>query len=809
MHSLKKVVGFSSLFFILTAPPPVLAGKLIGFVTNAQTGKPVESVSIIVKQSKTTVQAAITDSLGKFTFDTVSAGSFTVRFSKDSYETHTIGDVYVSGLAEKRLDVEMTPGIYKLDNMVVRENSFRRASDMSSSTKTISADELLRMPGALSDVQRAVQELPSVASGGDQTNEIVVRGGTPGENMFLMDNIEIPNPNHFANEGTGGGVISLVNPLLVKGLTFSAGAPPAQYGDKASSVLDVRLRDGNSAMVLGGVDLGIAGAGLHMEGPVPGFGNFMLSASRSFLDWVAHSSYNNTATAVPKYWGMQTRVARQGPSNKFYADGIYGDNGITIDHAREELGTKGQTITSGGAVYAAGATDERFWGEHLSSSLTLSAVGNTFDRLEYSASGAGLRDTFYYNASREREQTLKAQVAYDCNDQNRLLVGGYGKRCDFSIDIGASADTLKRYLAAGDSGGNAVEDVTGAAVVFNDTLRRNALSYKYGGFVSAILRPLERIKIVPGLRFDGFTCNRTVTVSPRLSFVYSLTSNFDLTGALGVQYQQPDYTVLAANPGCAPKRAMTAIAGAEYFFNETGVQCMCEGFYKRYDRAPVDASLLLDTRTVRDSFAVSHEVAAVGRGRSYGIELFAQKKLTDEISWTASYSFSDAETMDPRPSHGGGWYPSDFDFGQGVTLSAGWKKELLKISWYAALQKKTWFRILSPVMPIADRMELSARWRYLGGRPYTRSVYDTLYRRWYVDASAPLNGARYSDYHTLDLRWERRFGFGFLQMMYYFDLQNIYNRANVWQYLYVDGKKSLSTVYQLPFFPAGGMIIGF
>ena len=120
---------------------------------------------------------------------------------------------------------------------------------MASSTKIISADELMRSPGSLMDVQRVVQNLPSVASGGDQTDEIVVRGSTPGENLFIMDNIEIPNPNQFAEQGTGGGVISLVNPLLVKGLTFNAGAPPAQYGDKASSVLDVKLRDGNDAMV--------------------------------------------------------------------------------------------------------------------------------------------------------------------------------------------------------------------------------------------------------------------------------------------------------------------------------------------------------------------------------------------------------------------------------------------------------------------------------------------------------------------------------------------------------------------------------
>ena len=228
MHLGKKPLNFSFLFLAIltTSPTPLLAGKLFGIVTNAQTGKPVESVSVVVKQSKAIIRTATTDSMGKFTIDTVPAGSYSVLFSKDTYEPQTISDVYISGLAEKRLDVEMSPGVFTGSTIwscarvrLGKRLTWRRRAR--SSAPTSSCARL----AALMDVQRVVQNLPSVASGGDQTNEIVVRGSTPGENLFLMDNIEIPNPNHFAQEGAGGGVISLINPLLVKGLTFCAGAP--------------------------------------------------------------------------------------------------------------------------------------------------------------------------------------------------------------------------------------------------------------------------------------------------------------------------------------------------------------------------------------------------------------------------------------------------------------------------------------------------------------------------------------------------------------------------------------------------------
>lgn len=790
----------------LLAPASLFAGKLVGSVTSAQTGKPLEAVLVTVKQAETLLRTAITDSLGKFSLDTVAAGSYSALFSKDSYEPQTVSDVYVSGLAEKHLDVELTPGLYKLDKMVVRTSSFRKAPDMISSTKIISADELLRSPGSLMDVQRVVQNLPSVASGGDQTNEIVVRGSTPGENLFIMDNIEIPNPNHFAQEGTGGGVISLVNPLLVKGLTFCAGAPPAQYGDKASSVLDVKLRDGSDAMVLGGFDLGIAGAGIHVEGPTVSGGNFTASATKSFLDLVANSKFNTAATAVPEYWGAQARASQTGPGYKLYADGIFGNNGIIIDDARATLGTKGQTINSGGNVYAGGMTLENDLDAHVASSVTFSVTGNTFDRLEYTDTavlGTAVRDSFYSNTSNEQEQSLKAQWSADLNNGNRIVIGGFGKRCDFSIDQRNKPDTLDSMGAAVLSG------AFNAPVVYDEVIDQRRVGYKYGGFVSAILHAGERLKIVPGIRIDGFSINKSLTASPRLSGAYAVTGNFDITGALGVQYQQPDYSLLATNPACAPRRALTAIAGVQYYEPEFGIQMTGEGFYKRYDNLPIDSMLLHSGATGIDRFTLYNGAAGLGEGKSYGIEVYAQKKLSSHLSWTAAYSLSHALDKDPRPGHAGSWYGADYDFGQSLTLTAGWKQEFLKVPWYVSLHDRLWFKILSPILPLGDRMELSARFRYLGGRPYTKQGYDSTYGRWYVPDAMELNTLRYPAYSTLDLRWERRFGFGFLQMIYYIDLQNIYNRKNVWQYMYVEGKSTQSTIYQLPFFPAGGIIIGF
>ncbi len=759
-----------------------VAGAIAGAVVDAQTEKPVIGALATLLPDSVSRR---TDISGAYAFDSLDPGTYALEISAAGYQPQTRHDVYLAGAGTKRVDFALVPRIVTLDKMVVRGASFRKAPDMAASTKIMNFDEILREPGALVDIQRAVQNLPSVASGGDNVNEVVVRGGMPGENLLIMDNIEIPNPNHFASQGSGGGVVSLINPLLVKGLTFNAGAPPAQYGGKASSVIDVDLRDGNTTIILGGLDLGMGGLGGHAEGPLWPRASFMFSAHRSYLDFVA--SFDPTV-AIPQFWGMQGKLTQRFGDHKLFINGIYGRNSITIEQAIEE-GFDYDEIFSGGVVYVGGANWEAWWGDRFSTTLTVSGVGNTFDRATYDPAAA---DTGYSNASREEEQTVRLQSAWDIRERDRLLGGLYVRRAAFDIDILESPDTLIK--PDGDTvrvGSNAHVDDQG---------------FLYGGYVSYIMHAFERLRLVPGVRIDGFTYNESTTLSPRLGAIYSLTSGVDVTGAFGIQHQQPAYANLVLhekNANLQPKRVITGVAGLERTIDSRAMKFIMEAFYKRYDNIALDSALVYG-----DSLDQSTMLVDTGVGHSFGFELFAQKKLTESAFWTVAYAFSRSLYEDMRPGHAGELYPSDYDFRHSLTVTGGYKFELLDKAWYKRLQKKLWFRILSPVMPLADRIEFSAKWRYLGGRPYTEKHYNDAYERWL--SSPEINAKRYPAYHRLDFRYERRYGFGLLHLIYYFDIQNIYNRDNIWMYLYSNSAKDTpAPVSQLPFFPVGGIIIGF
>jgi hypothetical protein len=767
----------------------VAAAKIEGTIRNAQSQELIENVTVSIEGTAT---VAKTDSKGYFFIDSVFPGSYNLLFNQEKFEAFTLNDLFIAGDQEKTLKIELNPLLQKLEKVVVVGNVFRKPPEMSTSAKSMNFDEILRSPGALVDVQRVVQDLPSVSSGGDNTNEIIVRGGNPGENLLVMDNVEIPNANHFASQGSGGGVVSLINPLFVKGLVFCAGAPPALYGGKASSVLDVKLRDGNDKMVIGGVDIGMAGAGVHAEGPLWKGATFMASGTKSFLDLFAH--YAKT-TAVPEYWGLQAKLVQNTGVHKLSANVLYGNSAITIGDAQNDAGSDGDVISSGGTVYATGVNLESKWNSLMSTTLTFSAVGNSFDRFEHTDSVFGTTtttDSFFVNKSIEQEQSVKLQSALSF-EKSKLQFGAQFRRCDFNIDIRERPDTIGPHDTFDSS-------------VYQTSVYSSQVAYKYGTYLSGIFYPLQDLKIVPGIRADGFTFNNSATVSPRLGLVYSLLPSLDITGAAAVQYQDPDYTDLViheANKDLKPTRVLTGIGGFEYSFKPQATKLSIEGYYKEYDDLPVDASLL-----TKDNYDQSDRMYSIGEGYSYGLELFLQKKLTQHFSGSFAYSLSRAFNKDPRPDHEGQWYRSDYDFRNALTVTAGYKTDLLEHAWYKKIHSRWWVAALSPILPVADRVELSAKWRYLGGRPYTEPEWDENNHR-YVYNQAKLNASQYPDYHCLDLRIERRYGFGLLQMIYYFDLQNIYNKRNIWMYLYSNKNHKTTPIYQFSFFPAGGVIIGF
>ena len=191
-----------------------------------------------------------------------------------------------------------------------------------------------------------------------------------------------------------------------------------------------------------------------------------------------------------------------------------------------------------------------------------------------------------------------------------------------------------------------------------------------------------------------------------------------------------------------------------------------------------------------------------------GIELFLQKKFARKWYGTCSYSHSKAEGVDMREGKGN-YYPWDFDYENTFTLVGGYKFKFRESKWYQQFRESLIFPYISwiPFM-VSDQLEVSFRYRYSGGRPYTPKKYDFHHRIWYVDQQDDLNTDRYEYYSRLDIMILRRFNFKKINLTTFIDLQNVFDRDNQWESVNLeDGTSIMSFQYkQLPFV---GIIIEF
>ena len=197
-----------------------------------------------------------------------------------------------------------------------------------------------------------------------------------------------------------------------------------------------------------------------------------------------------------------------------------------------------------------------------------------------------------------------------------------------------------------------------------------------------------------------------------------------------------------------------------------------------------------------------------GEGRSSGFELFIQKKFSKYWYGTASYSYSNSIAKDYREGKSG-YYPWDYDVRNSITMVGGYKVSFKEYAWYRNYKKSLLFKVLSfiPFAP-SDQLEISFRSRYSDGLPFTPKIYNFYQRRWAEDGNASLNSWRRGYYYRFDIMIMRRFNFKNFNLTTFVDVQNILNRSNEWERVYLDDGTYIMS-YQYKQIPVAGLIVEF
>ncbi len=242
-------------------------GTITGRIISKMNKSPLTGVTVRVLN---TTLGAISKSDGTFEIKNVNAGVQKVQFSLIGYEVFIIGDLSVNAGKPAFVEVELAEKVIELEGAEVRAAFFEKRVDAVTSTQFLTFEEIRRAPGVQEEVVRATALLPGVNVTAAGRNDLIVRGGAPFENLFIVDNIEVNNINHFGSQGSTGGPLSLINLDYVRSVEFSAG-----------------------------------GFGASAEGPLGDNGSYIVSARRSYLDFIFQAA---GFSFVPQYWDYMVKT---------------------------------------------------------------------------------------------------------------------------------------------------------------------------------------------------------------------------------------------------------------------------------------------------------------------------------------------------------------------------------------------------------------------------------------------------------------------------------------------------------------------
>jgi len=701
---------------------------ITGRVVSKSTQEPIVGATVQVLDTR---RGAYTDRSGAFVIYDLEPGTYQVRITSIGYEPVTRTDVVVTSVRPTVLEIEMLEKAIEVDGIVVTSGYFQKNPDQVTSVQTLSNEEIRRLPGGFEDVVRAVSTLPGVAQVSNGRNDLLVRGGAPSENLYLIDNIESPNINHFGTQGAGGGPLSFVNLDFVESTTFSSGGFGVRYGDKISSVLDIDLRSGRDDRIGGKATISASQFGLNLEGPVTGDGNFLFSARRSYLDLIFKAA---GFSFVPEYWDFLGKATYDlGPDDRVSALAI-----AAIDRVRQfndtpdDVFDNSRILDNSQDQLVAGVTWKHlFGGGYLTTTLSRTLVDYRFKQTDT------LLNPIFQNTSTEDEFGLRTDATFLMGDRSELSFGGQARTTRFLADI---------FL---DQPGQELD------IHPSDRFYKGALYAQ----MSQGLWDGGRVNV--GGRVDYFSgIDTKFYPTLRAAFSQEIDDRSSLNLSGGRYYQSPSYIWLAANSenrGLKSIRTDVFVAGIDRMLAED-VRVSLEGYYKLYNDYPASLTrpylVLANTGAgfggADEGFASFglEPLASDGTGRAYGVELLVQKKLSAIKCYGVASLSLNRSFFTPRD---GVERPSNFDQRVIFNLSGGYQ--------------------------IGETWEVGLKFRFAGGRPYT-PIDSTGDPSFGYQVVSRYNELRLAASHALDLRVDKRWPFERWNLITYIDVQNVYNRKN-------------------------------
>ncbi len=748
MKNVFLLLTYTLLSFTLISQNSLVKGK----VTNILNNQAIPFAKIIaIDQQK----GSISDETGNFEITGLKPGVYSFKATASGFKELVINEITVTNARSIELNFALEEIVLEQEEVVVKASPFQRKSESPVSLKTLNATEIERLPGAGRDVSKVIAALPGVASRATFRNDIIIRGGSPGENKFYLDGIEVPNINHFATQGSSGGPVGLLNVNFIREVDFYSGAFPANRANGLSSVLSFKQKDGNQDAFITNFALGSSDAALTFDGPIGKKVDFIFSARRSYLQFLFAALQ---LPILPTYNDFQYKINyKLNDKNKITFIGLGAIDDFRLNAKVNENVTDSATRESNNYILN-NLPLQKQWNYTVGINW-LHYSKNSYQNIIVSRNMLNNSATRTSNKIPAPDNIILDYSSFEAENKFRFE-HTYNKN-GWRLNAGVGYEYAKYF----NSTFNRVT-IQGVPVLidFESTLGLHKVAL-FGQLSKSLLK--EKLNLSLGLRTDVNSYAKSMMnpldqLSPSFSVNYRFNSQWALNGNIARYHQLPAYTILGyrdANGVLKNKENDLRYISADHFVLGTEYltkfdsRFTLEGFFKSYNRYPFSLKDSLSLANIGSDFGVvgNEEVKSISTGRTYGVEFLYQQKMYKGFYAILAYTYVVSEFKDKNNSY----VPTSWDSRNIVSLTGGKRF------------KKGW--------------EVGFRWLFSGGSPYTPIDVATssLIQNWDINGQGlldinRLNTQSESNFHQLNLRVDKKIYLDKFNMNFYLDIQNAY-----------------------------------
>ena len=741
---MKKNVLFLLLLGLLTTVSAQPTHRIKGTVIDKASRQPLEFINVLVLGLG---RGGVTDAEGHFNIGEVPPGIYRLQASAVGYKT-ILTPEYIVSTKDLTIQIETEENLTELEGVTVTASPFRSDPESPVGLRIIGLQEIEKSPGANRDISRIVQSYPGVAfSPAGYRNDLIVRGGSPSENRFYLDGVEIPNINHFSTQGASGGPVGIINADLIREVNFYTGAFPTDRGNAMSSVLDFKLRDGDMERNSLKATLGASEVSLASNGHIGKKTSYLVSVRQSYLQFLFDML---GLPFLPTFTDAQFKLkTRFNANNELTILGLGGIDNMKLNTKLD--GEKAEYILSylpkiQQETFTLGAVYRHYAGIHVQSVVVSYSYLNN-------------RNTKYLNNDESSADNLSLKLR-SVEQETKFRIENTSTLGNWKINFGANLD-YSQYT-----------NTTFQRVYIDEGRTFDYHTYlgmwRWGIFGTINYATTdERFTASLGVRTDANNFSSGMKgmgdqLSPRLSLSYRLTDGLYLSGNAGLYYQLPPYTGLGFkdNNGAWVNKYLRYMSvsqeslGLSWHPGNT-FELSAEGFYKQYDKIPFSIADGIPLACKGNDYGVigNEALSSTAQGRAYGIEILMKWLIAKKLNLASSFTLFKSEYRNNKQSE---------------YIASAWDNRYI-------------FN-MSGTYNFPHNWSLGMKISCIGGAPYT--PYDveksSLVTAWnaqgrpYYDYTK-YNTGRLPAFGQLDVRVDKTFYLKRCMLGFYIDLQNVTN----------------------------------